>query len=297
MAEPQAPLKTYRGNCHCAAYVYEITLPEIKQGIECNCSSCYKRAAIWVFPDNNDIKYVKGDPATLTGYSFNQNKYIHSFCPTCGVSVQVSGNKTPPRPGKLPETGINVRTLQHGQVDVWKLDVKRFNGRALPPAYNAPKFTGSQPTGDVEAGKLYIGGCHCGAVTLAMKAKPISKDSQGPTECNCSICGKYGATWTYQHNAQVAIEGRENVGQYYFNRNVASKLFCKTCGIPIGSEAVQFTDEKVARMNEMTRKWYEANRYNTSVNLRLFFYDLDVNELAPQRFDGYNIIQPAYVKP
>lgn len=77
MAEQQEQLKTYRGNCHCAAFVYEISLPEIKQASDCNCSVCYKKAAIWVFPKPSDVKFVKGDPSGLTDYTFNKKQYTH----------------------------------------------------------------------------------------------------------------------------------------------------------------------------------------------------------------------------
>jgi hypothetical protein len=78
MAEQQGPLKTYRGNCHCTAYVYEVTVPEIKQASECNCSVCYKKAALWVFPKPSDVKFVKGDPSTLTRYNFSKNQFTHT---------------------------------------------------------------------------------------------------------------------------------------------------------------------------------------------------------------------------
>lgn len=110
MAEQQAPLKTYRGNCHCAAFVYEITLPEIKQLSECNCSICYKKAALFVFPNPNDVEFVKGNASELTDYNFNSNEFTHKFCSTCGVSVMVVGHLTPPKAGEdeLPDNGFNV---------------------------------------------------------------------------------------------------------------------------------------------------------------------------------------------
>ncbi|KAI1419403.1 glutathione-dependent formaldehyde-activating enzyme [Xylaria sp. FL1777] len=298
MAEPQAPLKTYRGNCHCAAFVYEITLPEIKQASECNCSICYKKAAIWVFPNPSDVKFVKGDSSELTNYNFNKNQFTHKFCSTCGVSLMVVGHLSPPKAGedKLPENGFNVRTFQHGQVDVWKLDTKSFDGFSLPPAYEAPKFTGPQPAGDTEGLQLYTGSCHCGAVTVALKSQPLNKDSQGLVECNCSICGRYGATWTYPPRAQVVVEGRQNLGVYLFNKKLATKNFCKTCGVPVFSEVVQCTDEQVAQFSEETRRWYSGSKDLTAFNLRVI-NGFNVKDLNPTRFEGYTYIQPTYVEP
>lgn len=88
MAEQQAPLKTYRGNCHCAAFVYEITPDEIKQSFECNCSICYKKAAVWVFPKPANLKFVKGDQSALTNYTFGKEQYNHKVRPSgCDMIV------------------------------------------------------------------------------------------------------------------------------------------------------------------------------------------------------------------
>ncbi|KAI1133107.1 glutathione-dependent formaldehyde-activating enzyme [Nemania abortiva] len=296
MTELQTEPKTYRGNCHCAAFVYEITLPEIKQASACNCSICYKKAALWVFPKPTDVKFVKGDSSALTDYNFNKKQFTHKFCPTCGVSLMVVGHLTPPKAGedKLPENGFNVRTLQHGQVDVWKLDTKIFDGSALPPTYEIPEFKGSQPIdGD---GRLYTGSCHCGAVTVALKSKPLDKELQGLVECNCSSCAKYGTTWIYPPHTHIVIEGKENLGEYYFGKKLAGKRFCRTCGVPIFSEAVQATDEQIAQMDQATRKWYEGARLVKALNLRVI-NGLNVDDLTTTHFDGYNYIQPGYVEP
>ncbi|KAI0432545.1 glutathione-dependent formaldehyde-activating enzyme [Xylaria sp. FL1042] len=298
MAEQQASLKTYRGNCHCASFVYEITLPEIKQASECNCSICYKKAAIWVLPEPTNAKFVKGDPTALTNYNFNKNQFTHKFCSTCGVSVMVVGHLKPPKAGedKLPENGFNVRTLQHGQVNIWKLDTKAFDGASIPPAYETPKYTGPEPAGDAEGLQLYTGSCHCGAVTVSLKSQPLNKDTQGLLECDCSICGRYGATWTYLPRAQVAIEGSENFGVYLFNKRIASKNFCKICGVPVSSDVVQLGDEQVAQLDEQTRGWYSGMKDQVAFNLRVV-NGLNIKDLNPGRWEGYANVKPAYVEP
>lgn len=65
-----------------------------------------------------------------------------------------------------------------------------FDGKSFPAPYESPKFTGPEPVGEVEGGKLYTGSCHCGAATIALKSKPIDKDLKGLVECNCSSCGR-----------------------------------------------------------------------------------------------------------
>jgi hypothetical protein len=83
---------------------------------------------------------------------------------------------------------------------------------------------------------------------------------------------------------------------YLFNKRAAKKMFCKICGVPVCQETVQFPEEKVAQMDENTKKWYEGSKDQTSLNLRVI-NGLDVKDLSPNRFDGYNFIQPKYVEP
>lgn len=77
-AETEQPLRTYRGNCHCKAFVYEAQLPEIKAVKQCNCSICHKKGYLWVMPETvNHFKIVKGDENTLTTYTFNAKNRSH----------------------------------------------------------------------------------------------------------------------------------------------------------------------------------------------------------------------------
>jgi hypothetical protein len=72
----QQELRTYRGNCHCGAFVYEAELPEIKSAMECNCSICHKKGYLWV---NAKAKYevVKGTDDTLARYTSGPKKLVH----------------------------------------------------------------------------------------------------------------------------------------------------------------------------------------------------------------------------
>jgi hypothetical protein len=42
--------------------------------------------------------------------------------------------------------------------------------------------------------------CHCGAVSLEIDRKPRSL-----TDCNCSICRRYGALWAYYTRKSVRV--------------------------------------------------------------------------------------------
>jgi hypothetical protein len=70
-------LKTYRGNCHCGAFVYEVKLPEIKGVGQCNCSICTKKGYLWVFPSTENFKIVKGAESDLTEYQFGVKNLTH----------------------------------------------------------------------------------------------------------------------------------------------------------------------------------------------------------------------------
>ena len=65
--------------------------------------------------------------------------------------------------------------------------MNRYDGlNKYQPQYIPPKFTGELPILDGEGLKVYTGSCHCGAVTLAVKTKPLSEVDL--KEDNCSIC-------------------------------------------------------------------------------------------------------------
>ena len=48
---------------------------------------------------------------------------------------------------------------------------------------------------------VFLGTCHCGAVRLTLPSRPRVLVS-----CNCSICRRYGALWTYFRADRVRIE-------------------------------------------------------------------------------------------
>ncbi|RFU23794.1 hypothetical protein B7463_g12540, partial [Scytalidium lignicola] len=102
-----------------------------------------------------------------------------SFCPTCGIAVLFINHTVP------SGSGIVARTLH--DVDIWPLKQRKFDGAAIPPPFVPHKFTGELPAHDFgENTKLYTGGCHCGAITVALKTDgplPTSKERNGSTRC------------------------------------------------------------------------------------------------------------------
>jgi hypothetical protein len=61
----------------------------------------------------------------------------------------------------------------------------RFDGAALPPAYDAPRCSGPELTTE-EGEEVYRGSCHCGAIALAVRTRPLSEVNI--TECQCTRC-------------------------------------------------------------------------------------------------------------
>ena len=45
--------------------------------------------------------------------------------------------------------------------------------------------------------------CHCGAVAIQ-----ISRAPESVTDCNCSICRRYGTLWAYYDRKDVKITSR-----------------------------------------------------------------------------------------
>lgn len=68
--------------------------------------------------------------------------------------------------------------------------------------------------------------CHCGAVRLVIDTAPAAV-----TECNCSLCRRYGVLWAYYSPRQVRlIPETPKTATYLWNgRNVAFH-HCSTCG-------------------------------------------------------------------
>jgi hypothetical protein len=72
----ETALKTYKGNCHCGAFRFEISIPEIKNVIACGCSLCSKKGYLWALPIAGGIEVTKGDDV-LSSYKFGSGIREH----------------------------------------------------------------------------------------------------------------------------------------------------------------------------------------------------------------------------
>lgn len=67
--------------------------------------------------------------------------------------------------------------------------------------------------------------CHCGAVSAEIPRKP-----RALTECNCSICRRYGARWAYFSKKNVKIHAPRGVLVPYKRGRMLYFDHCKQCG-------------------------------------------------------------------
>ena len=67
--------------------------------------------------------------------------------------------------------------------------------------------------------------CHCGAVTLDIAAAPGEV-----TDCNCSICRRYGVLWAYYSPKQVEVRAAEGTDRYLWGPRKTAFHHCRACG-------------------------------------------------------------------
>ena len=68
--------------------------------------------------------------------------------------------------------------------------------------------------------------CHCGMVTLELPRAPRTL-----TQCNCSICRRYGALWAYFRRGAVRVRApRSALVSYTWRNKVREFRHCRTCG-------------------------------------------------------------------
>ncbi|KAK0616514.1 Mss4-like protein [Immersiella caudata] len=285
-------LKTYRGNCHCTAFVYEVDIPEFKSAAECNCSICTKKGVLWIYPPTEALRIVKGSEDALTSYNFGTGIATHKFCPTCATPIMCRAPGAPP--GK--QLSLNVRAIQ--KINPWELEIIPLDGAGWGAPHQAPKYTGPEPTAEIEDGRIYYGSCHCGAVTLAVKTAPLDKDYPGDVlECACSICLKNGYIWLYTKVEQVALQGEENLGRYSFGSGVLAKTFCKTCGVHFTNDGVKLTEEEEAALPEAAQRRRKRMAPWRPVNLRVL-NDHNIKDIKePAKLTHGVGFEPKYVDP
>ena len=100
--------------------------------------------------------------------------------------------------------------------------------------------------------KRYRGGCHCGAVRYEMTA---SFDTV--LSCNCSICRKRGALWTYISPADFdLLSGEDELVDYQFNQRVIHHLSAGSAvSAPSPRDEARMDRRALGSMSAASRMW------------------------------------------
>jgi hypothetical protein len=73
---------------------------------------------------------------------------------------------------------------------------------------------------------IFEASCHCGAVRLEADHPPPTV-----TECNCSICRRYGARWAYfTHSTARVIAAADAIAVYSWGDREIGFCHCTHCG-------------------------------------------------------------------
>ena len=71
-----------------------------------------------------------------------------------------------------------------------------------------------------------IATCHCGTVKVEVPREP-----ETITDCNCSICRRYGVLWAYYGDAEVTLTAAPGATDDYVWGDKTQKFIrCKHCG-------------------------------------------------------------------
>jgi hypothetical protein len=73
---------------------------------------------------------------------------------------------------------------------------------------------------------MIAGTCHCGAVRVEVPRRPRQL-----TDCNCSICRRYGTRWAYYRANTVKVtSARGATSSYSWGRKALKFVRCNGCG-------------------------------------------------------------------
>ena len=95
--------------------------------------------------------------------------------------------------------------------------------------------------------------CHCGAVKIEIPRKP-----RALTNCNCSICRRYGTLWAYYKASDVKVSSSTGAtSSYSWGDKQLKFLPCGSCGCIMNWEPVTRTPR--SRMGVNARNFEPAS--------------------------------------
>lgn len=87
--------------------------------------------------------------------------------------------------------------------------------------------------------------CHCGAVQISMPRHPESV-----TECNCSLCSRYGALWAYFTHGEVGLGAEPDAtSAYVWGDATIAFHHCRTCGCVTHYETLEPDSDSLFAVN------------------------------------------------
>ena len=111
-------LQTHAGACHCGRVTFELRA-DLDHVIECNCSVCRRKGALWHRATETNLRILTGE-GDLALYQFNTHTAKHYFCRHCGTHPLT-------RPRLDPTLWVvNVRCIDG--IDLSTLEVRQFDG-------------------------------------------------------------------------------------------------------------------------------------------------------------------------
>ena len=110
-------MKKHQGSCHCKRVTFEYESGAIR-ALECNCSICRRKGALWQAAEHFKILSGQDD---LGLYQFGTKTAKHFFCKNCGVSTFSNPRIAPDR------WAVNLRCVD--DVDLLSLRVLPFDGQ------------------------------------------------------------------------------------------------------------------------------------------------------------------------
>jgi hypothetical protein len=112
-------IQTHQGACHCRRITFEV-LAELNYVVDCNCSICRRKGALWHPAADADLRVLTGE-ADLVLYQFNTKTAKHYFCRHCGIHPFIRPRLDPSR------WAFNVRCID--AIDLSSIKVRPFDGQ------------------------------------------------------------------------------------------------------------------------------------------------------------------------
>jgi hypothetical protein len=82
---------------------------------------------------------------------------------------------------------------------------------------------------------MHEASCHCGKVRMEIAELPPTV-----TDCNCSLCRRYGALWAYYRRDQVRLDAApESLSAYVWGDRTIEFWHCRNCGCLTHYESVE----------------------------------------------------------